>query len=61
MSSVWRVSDIVGAANYLDQYGGPDGASEYCPMGLGSADAGQIDRLMVAAIAAGYGYVIRGV
>lgn len=56
--SVWRVSDIVDAANFLDQYGGPDGSAEFCPTGVGNADAWQVDRLMVAAIAAGYGFEI---
>lgn len=59
MATVWRASDIADAAAWLDYYGGPDGSAEYCPTGIGNADAGQIDRLMCAAIAAGFGYVVR--
>lgn len=61
MSDVsWSPRLIADAANFLDEFGGPDGAAEFCPMGLGSADAGQIFALMTSAIALGFGYEIRG-
>ena len=61
MSEVsWSPRVIADAATFLDEFGGPDGADEFAPMGLGSADSGQISALMAHAIALGFGFQIRG-
>lgn len=62
MSDVsWSPRLIADAATFLDEFGGPGGAAEFCPSGLGSADAGQIFALMTHAVALGFGYEMRGI
>lgn len=56
----WSPRVIADAATFLDEFGGPEGAAEFVPTGLGSADSVQISALMTNAIALGFGYEIRG-
>lgn len=44
---------ISDAAAYLDAFGAAD-SSEFCPAGIGSADAGQHLLMVVAAVAQGF-------
>ena len=56
----WSPRLVADAATFLDEFGGPDGAAEFVPTGLGSADSVQISALMAHAIALGFGFQVRG-
>ena len=56
---MWTPRQIVDAADYLDRHTW-EGAHAYAPLGLSEGTREELDALMVAAIAAGFGFEIRG-
>ena len=56
---MWTPRQIVDAADYLDRHTW-EGAHVYAPLGLSEGTREELDALMVAAIAAGFGFEVRG-